>query len=264
MQGASHVRLLGGLSVAVDGERVDGGELAGGQARLVLARLLLAAGEAVPVEDVADAVWGTAPPTSWRAALRTLVSTVRARVARLGGVSVVTDGPSHRLALPSPVVVDRHVGRALLVEAEVAAEEAAHDETLRAGVAALQLLEQPFVPGAGGVWVAQQRDACREDRLRALHLVGRAHLGRGQPHRAVRTARELLAETPVRESAHRLLMESLARAGESGEAAEAYERCRAVLGDRLGVVPSKATTRLHARILRGTLDAADGSVSGGR
>jgi pentatricopeptide repeat protein len=57
-----------------------------------------------------------------------------------------------------------------------------------------------------------------------------------------------------RETAHRILMEALARRGNVAEALRAYERLRILLREELGIAPSPAIQALHRRLL---LESAD-------
>lgn len=62
-------------------------------------------------------------------------------------------------------------------------------------------------------------------------------------------ARRLIRLAPYRESGYRLLMEALARRGNSAEALLVYEQLRIVLRDAVGAAPSPASQALHRRLL---------------
>jgi DNA-binding SARP family transcriptional activator len=61
---------------------------------------------------------------------------------------------------------------------------------------------------------------------------------------------EALRWEPFRESLYRLLMRAHAGAGNRAEALRAYERCRRLLADELGVGPPPETEALYLDIVR--------------
>ena len=67
-------RLLGPLEVVVDGGLADVG---GRQPRTLLAVLLVAGGRSVPVDALADAIWGEHRPASATGTLQSYVSRIR-------------------------------------------------------------------------------------------------------------------------------------------------------------------------------------------
>ena len=67
---------------------------------------------------------------------------------------------------------------------------------------------------------------------------------------AVAAAEQAIALAPLRESAHARLMAAHASGGNRAAALRAYEACRRVLADELGVGPSPETYELYVRLLR--------------
>jgi DNA-binding SARP family transcriptional activator len=90
-----------------------------------------------------------------------------------------------------------------------------------------------------------------EVRLRGLECFAAAGLGLGGPAlaQAEERARMLTELAPYRETAHRLLMETLERRGNPAEALRAYERLRTMLREELGAAPSPALQAVHRRLL---------------
>lgn len=84
-------RILGALRVARDGHDLD---LGGPRQQLVLAVLLLHAGETVPTVHLVDAVWGTHPPSSARKTAQAYVSRLR---RQLGDDVIETTTAGYRL-----------------------------------------------------------------------------------------------------------------------------------------------------------------------
>jgi DNA-binding SARP family transcriptional activator len=65
----------------------------------------------------------------------------------------------------------------------------------------------------------------------------------------VRAARELVDIAPLRETGHRLLMQSLAAEGNVAEALAAYQQLRTALREQLGVDPCRAAQDDYLRLL---------------
>jgi DNA-binding SARP family transcriptional activator/pimeloyl-ACP methyl ester carboxylesterase len=97
-------------------------------------------------------------------------------------------------------------------------------------------------------WLAAERQRLRELALDALEKLLALDLDAGSPERAVETGLRLLALDPLRESAHRTLMELYARQGRRTAALRQYQRCAEALRRELGVEPEAATTRRFQEI----------------
>ena len=87
--------LLGPVEVRVDDHAI---ELTSASQRLVLAMLLLGAGQLVPADRLMDELWGEALPRDPPAALRTQISRLRRALGPAGGSLVTADG-GYRLSL---------------------------------------------------------------------------------------------------------------------------------------------------------------------
>ena len=61
----------------------------------------------------------------------------------------------------------------------------------------------------------------------------------------------MVAQAPLAETGHRLLMRALAARGDAAAALAAYDQLRQLLREELGVSPCPATQALHARLLHG-------------
>jgi DNA-binding SARP family transcriptional activator len=94
------------------------------------------------------------------------------------------------------------------------------------------------------------RDRLNELRIRAIECMAEIYLRRGNAAEAIRSAQMALELDELRESCWRTLIRAHADAGNLGKALGTYERCRAMLHDRLGAVPSPATRATHQELLR--------------
>jgi DNA-binding SARP family transcriptional activator len=72
----------------------------------------------------------------------------------------------------------------------------------------------------------------------------------GEDALAVEAASEAVRLEPFRETSHQRLMRAHAALGNRAEALRAYERCRRLLADELGVDPSVETEALYLELLR--------------
>jgi DNA-binding SARP family transcriptional activator/pimeloyl-ACP methyl ester carboxylesterase len=107
-------------------------------------------------------------------------------------------------------------------------------------------------------WLAAERQRLRELALTALEKLLALELAGGALDQAAATGRRLLALDPLRESAHRTVMDLYVRQGRRSAALQQYRQCAEVLRRELGVEPEAATTRRFHEIQS---DTAPGSPS---
>ncbi len=128
------------------------------------------------------------------------------------------------------------------------------------GAAACELLAQADVDGAGsealGAWLDAARQRWRRQQLAALSEALRAALAADEGSRAIALARACVQLEPLSEHGHRQLMDTLARCGDRAAALAAYEDCRQLLRQHLGVLPDEQTRTVHLRILQGQAQPA--------
>ena len=71
------VFLVGRVALERDGQVVDEARFPGRQGRLTFAYLVAEQGRAVPRDELAEALWGNAPPSTWDKVLTGIVSKLR-------------------------------------------------------------------------------------------------------------------------------------------------------------------------------------------
>ncbi len=219
------------------------------QQRVVLAVLLIEAGQRVSVERLLDELWGQQPP-------RAAVSVVQGYVMRLrrllgagaAGLLVTRRHGYELLAGDGDLdtqAYDRLVaaGRADLAagRAEAAGARLAEALTLWRGP---PLADVPAVPAVAGYTarLEQSRLGVLEDRLATrLELDG--------PAEVIAELRRLAAEHPLRERLWQQLMLALYRDGRRAEALLAYREARGRLAGELGTEPGARLRELHQAIL---------------
>ena len=95
-------------------------------------------------------------------------------------------------------------------------------------------------------WLIIGREQFRQARLHALETVCGTLTRRSRYGKAVEVGLAAVAGEPLRESAHRAVMQVHLAEGNRHEALRQYELCRRVLAP-LGLAPSPDTERLRAR-----------------
>ena len=108
-------------------------------------------------------------------------------------------------------------------------------------------------------WQMAEAESHRRDLASALERLARTGAAAGATERALAASRRWLELDPLHEPAHRLLMELLARAGESAAAIGQYRECVRILDRELGVAPLPETTELGEAIRAGRVPAATSS-----
>ncbi len=256
MATASELRifLAGRIAVENHGLSIDEEQFPGRQGRLLFAYLAAEQGRPVPRDELAEALWGEAPPATWEKALTVIVSKLRALLADGGaGATALTSAfGCYRLDLPEGSWVDVIAAASAAHEAENALAAGDLERTKDAAEAAATLLRQPFLPGEEGTWVEQKRRELADVRGRALGALADACLQSGDAPEAASWAEQAIALAPFRETGYRRLMEAHVAAGNRAEALQVYERCRLLLAEELGTYPSPETESIY----RGLLEAA--------
>jgi DNA-binding SARP family transcriptional activator len=236
-------RLLGPLEIEQGGRPVA---LCGRAPRALVARLLLDAGRAVPVDRLVEDLWGEEAPPSAVKMVQIHVSALRKVLPE--GV-LVTRSPGYALQIvPDAVDLVRFErlhknGQAALAAGSVARAV----ELLREAVAlwrgpALGEFDEPFA-AIESARLEELRLAAIEDRIDAELAVG-DHAGLAGELEA------LVARHPLRERLRGQLMLALYRSGRQAEALEGYRELRAMLTTELGIEPSPALRELERRVLQ--------------
>ena len=241
------INLLGELTATYDGRPLD---LGGRRQRAVLARLLVAGGDTVPAETLADAVWGDRVPSDANGALQSYVSHLRRGLqpdvpARARTEVLVRQGPGYALRQPDDGV-DAWWFERLLRQAE---DQRAADAVPLLNEALALWRGPALVEYADEEWAESEvtrltelREVTRERLLTArLELEDAALL--------VPELESLVAEQPLREGRWRLLATALYRAHRQADALAALRRARETLAEELGVDPGPALRRLEAEVL---------------
>jgi DNA-binding SARP family transcriptional activator len=246
------ITLTGQLAAEADGNRADATHLPGRQASMVFAYLVAERDRPVPTEELAEVVWGTALPPTWRPALRGVISKVRDFLDLLGipaAAALTSSSGCYRLVLPTDTSVDVEAAEGEADAARLALDQGRLGQALAAAEQARAVAGRPLLPGLDGAWVEDRRAALHLVHVRSLELLVDVHLAAGRPALAVAPAGDLVALEPFRDSAYRRLLRAHTASGDRGEALRAYDRYRRVLAEELGVGPSPELEAAYLELL---------------
>ncbi|MBN9266695.1 MAG: hypothetical protein J0I75_19410 [Hyphomicrobium sp.] len=104
-------------------------------------------------------------------------------------------------------------------------------------------------------WLTTERQRLEQQALKAMIDVATAELETHNAETAIETAGRALAINPLREDAHRLVLQALVAAGRSAEALSHYGQLERTLRSELGVAPDAATFALVAELRAGKRQA---------
>ncbi|MEU4700714.1 AfsR/SARP family transcriptional regulator [Nonomuraea dietziae] len=235
------VALLGPLEVRRDDVQI---RLTAGRLRTLLATLAISAGDTVPVERLALALWGEELPLNARRGVQTYVARLRRALGR-DVIRTLSDG---YLLDVDPDRIDVLRFRRLLAEAGRASGTLAERALVEEALALWR--GSPF-EGVDSDWLCASASAyLQEARLGAVERRIDLDMAEGRHGELVAELMELSGRHPLREPLWERLLVALGRSGRQAEALACYERLRRLLAEELGTAPSADLRRVHASLLR--------------
>lgn len=246
------VYLTGRVSVEVAEQALQADRFPGQQGRLAFAYLVLERGRPVTHAELAEVLWPADLPPAWEAALSAIVSKLRTLIARssLATQAELTSARGcYELRLPPNVWVDIEAAADAIHEAEAALRAGDPKAAYGPSAVAHHIARRPFLPGEQGAWIEARRDRLRQVLLRALEARAEVYLWNEEHALALQCATDLVATAPFREAGHRLVMRAHAAMGNAAEALRAYEQCRQLIAEELGVDPSPQTKATYEWVL---------------
>ncbi|MFC4114078.1 AfsR/SARP family transcriptional regulator [Nonomuraea zeae] len=253
------IRVLGAFAAEVDGAAVH---LGGPRQRGVLALLVAARGQVVPVDRMIEDLWRGEPPGRALMSLQAYVSNLRrllepGRPPRTPARLLVSAAPGYALRLP-PEAVDAWRFEGLLGQARTDTDPRAAQARL---AEALGLWQGPaFAEVADEPWAAAETARLNELRLVATELHVAAGLRIGGPAAVVPEAERLTRDEPLREEGWRLHALALWSSGRQADALATLRRARGILSEELGLDPGPDLTALEEAILTQRTDVLRATV----
>ena len=221
------------------------------QARLLFAYLLCQRAQPILREQLAEALWPEDIPAAWDTALKSLVSKLRQFLGRLdAGISISSQFGCYQLRLPPGAWIDLEDAHNAMDQAEGLMRSGDFHLAWGPTNVALTIARRPFLLGEDGEWVDLKRREIQDLLLRALDCYVEICLRSGQGALAVQMAAQTVSLEPYRETSYHRLMAAHAAVGNRAEALRVYHRCRALLGEELGIEPSPETETLYLELLR--------------
>jgi len=222
-----------------------------GKQRALLAALLLNAGRAVSLDELAEALWGPDPPPSARVTIQNYVMRLRKALGDTG-TSRIGTLPSGYAIQADASELDVARFEDLLSAARAAAREGRWQDAADQARSAISLWRGDPLADVGSELLADREvPRLAEMRLQALETRIDADLHLGCHADVITELRRLVARDPLRERLHAQLMLALYRDGRQAEALAAYQRARQVLVEELGAEPGAGLRELHQQVLTG-------------
>lgn len=221
--------------------------------RIVLATLLLRAGQAASISTLIEALWDDEPPVTARNGLQGHVKQLR-RLLGPAGERIITRTPGYLIEVrPGELDLDSFIR--LTGSARSAAKAGAWEDAVTLLNEALGLWRGEPLSDIPSL-LLQRNETPRLAELRAQALDARidAELRSGKHDAVTAELRHLVAAHPHRERSWAQLMLALYLGGRQSEAVAVYRQARTVLREDLGIDPGSELQELHHRIL--TADSA--------
>jgi DNA-binding SARP family transcriptional activator len=254
------IGVLGPLRVVAGGQETG---IGGARLRVLLTRLALGVGGAVPPTALGEALWPERAPAHPDTALHSLATRLRHTLPEPRALR--SEPAGYLLALP-PEAVDAVRFEHLAAQGRRDLRDRQPEDTAERLRAALglwrgaPLADTAHLPFAAAAVTRFERVrlGAREDLL-AAEL---ASPGAVEHKVHVVELERLVADHPLRERLRELLVVALAADGRRAEAIAEHEEYRRLLAARVGTVPGARLRELHQRLLRGEAapSAAPGQV----
>jgi DNA-binding SARP family transcriptional activator len=245
--GSLRIRLFGEVELSLAGDRLP--ELGSMRAESLLAYLIVHRQGPVARQRLAYLLWPESAEAQARTNLRQLLHRLRQTLPDADGLLEVTP-------------------RALRWRGAAWVDVVAFEEALAGGdkEAAVEAYGGDLLEGSYDEWVLTAREQFRLRYLDALGALARQAADGGDNIAAIEHAQRLLAQDPLREDVHRLLIRSYGAQGDRVRALRAYHACVDLLSSELGVEPAAETRKAYEAlfVVRNRAAALSGASLVGR
>lgn len=233
------LNLFGGFQARAAGQVID---VSGRKERALVAFLGMPPGELRSRDKLCGLLWGDRGDKQARDSLKQALHRLRS---------------SFEFVLPLPIFADREflaLDRTAVAVDVQEFEQLISEGTPEAIARATALYRGDLLDGldvrdpAFEEWLLIERQRLRGLQREALATLLDRHLASGARQEAGDVARRLLSIDPLREAAHRALMQNFVERGEAALALRQYQFCRDALQRELGVGPEVETELLYQSI----------------
>ncbi|GAA2989077.1 hypothetical protein GCM10017559_06260 [Streptosporangium longisporum] len=248
MDTALSFRVLGPLEVLVGERRVS---IGGARQRITLATLVLRAGRVVPVDLIAEAIWGEHPPPTARRQVIICVSGLRRAFQEAGAPPdlLVTSPPGYVLQA-GPDDVDVLLAERLATKARAAEAEGDLTGAARWFAEACDLWRGPALAGIESAFAEAEARRLDDRHLTLTEERVQLELALGRHRELIDDLAVFVDANPLRERLRAQLMLARYRCGRRAEALDTYRIGRAQMVGELGIEPGTELQALHDAILR--------------
>jgi DNA-binding SARP family transcriptional activator/energy-coupling factor transporter ATP-binding protein EcfA2 len=250
------IHLLGSLELWREGQMVSPNAWPSRKVRQLLGILVTHRHRTVSSDELIEWLWPDLGLESAHNSLWVTVSHLRRVLepelaGRVTSTFVLTEPPGYRFDPAERCEIDVEAFLALVREGQSCQQRDQSVSAIDAYLAALALYRGDYMAqDPYEDWAIPTRERLRETLQEMRSNLAVCYLALGRYQEALDHARQVLDRDPCRERAWRLVMEAYYRQGEQDRALRAFERCRAILADELGVDPLPETVTLHERILQ--------------
>jgi DNA-binding SARP family transcriptional activator/tetratricopeptide (TPR) repeat protein len=235
--------VLGDVEARVGGRLI---ELGPARQRCVLAALLIDANQPMPVDQLADRVWGQHPPQRSLETLYSYLSRLRTVLADVADAHLSRRSGGYVLGVEADAV-DLYRFRHLAAQARAADHETRAPALLRD---ALDLWRGTALRSLDTPWANATRNALEAERVAAERDLTDLRLRLGEHGALLGDLANQANQHPLDERLAAQLMLALYRSGRTGDALAHYRDIRTRLAAELGIDPGSALQQMHQRILR--------------
>ncbi|GGO69592.1 AfsR/SARP family transcriptional regulator [Nonomuraea cavernae] len=231
--------------------------------RALLAYLLLQANQVISPDQLIEAIWGGAEPSSARSQIHVALSELRRALRKLGLDEVIATRPGgYLLALADDELDAGRFGRHVEAARDLRKRDEV-EESVRRLQAALGLWRGHALADISAAYAQSARQALHEHRLNAHESLAEAELTLGHHDALLPALGKLVEQHPLRERLVCHLMLAQYRAGMQAEALLTARRLRARLVEEQGLDPSTRFSALEKAILNAdpALDLAPRTIT---
>jgi DNA-binding SARP family transcriptional activator len=250
-----NVRMLGVLTVSVDGQRVN--DDLGPTGRLLSGYLFEYCGQVHRRERLVEMFWGHLDPVRARAAFNTAIWRLRKLLAcersNEGGRNLRSFGSEIILEQAPWLTIDTHCFTSAVKQRTASQSVSEASERVAVLESAIQCYAGPFLEGEDADWILEERERLHSLYVRAESELVRCYVNNGCYEDAIAAARRILSADPFREGVFRSLALLFVLNGQRANALQHYERWRTLFRAELGIDPMPQTIGLAEDIRSGKI-----------